>query len=224
MIKIPFSHIWQRYWENILLNPINPELALKYWFFRSPHPPSNPITNLSIGHLQIRVATPDDLMDIAQIVTESFHSQDGLWGWAFPLFRLGIYEDLRHRLRFPTPHHVCLVAVDTAATNQKIMGTIEMSVRLIDTWPSLNQSFPYLSNLAVAPSYRKLGVASSLLIRCEQISQRWGFQDLYLHVLENNHQAHQLYCKLAYQVYSVESPWDALILNRSRQILLHKHI
>ncbi|MFM7365176.1 MAG: N-acetyltransferase family protein [Cuspidothrix sp.] len=208
-----------------MLNPINSELAWKYWFFRFPHPPSTPkTTNPSIGHLQIRVATPDDLMDIAQIVTESFHSQNGLWGWAFPLFRLGIYEDLRHRLRFPTPHHVCLVAVDTAATNQKIMGTIEMSVRLIDTWPGLNQSFPYISNLAVASGYRRLGVACSLLVRCEQISQRWGFQDLYLHVLENNHQARQLYGKLAYRVYKVESPWNALALNPSRQILLHKHI
>jgi ribosomal protein S18 acetylase RimI-like enzyme len=198
---------------------------LKSWFFQSTHPQSSPETGaLSIGHLQVRVATPDDLMAITQIVTESFHSPDGLWGWAFSLFRLGIYEDIRHRLKFPSPHHVCLVAVDATTKDEKIMGTIEISVRLNDAWASVNQGFPYLSNLAVHPSYRRLGVASCLLIRCEQISQGWGFQDLYLHVLENNHQARQLYFKLAYRVYKVESPWNVLFFNRSRQILLHKHI
>ncbi|MTJ14837.1 GNAT family N-acetyltransferase [Anabaena sp. UHCC 0187] len=198
---------------------------MKSWFSYPTHPqPSPEPGTLSVGQLQIRVATPDDLISIAQIVAESFHSQEGLWGWAFPLFRVGIYEDIKHRLQFPSPHHVCLVAVDAATKDHPIMGTIEMSVRLSDSWASVNHGFPYLSNLAVHPSYRRLGIASSLLIRCEQISQVWGFQDLYLDVLENNHQARQLYFKLAYRVYKVESPWNALFLNRSRQILLHKNI
>jgi ribosomal protein S18 acetylase RimI-like enzyme len=198
---------------------------LKSWFSNPTHPqPSPEIVILPIGHLQVRIATPDDLMSIAQIVAESFHSQEGLWGWAFPLFRVGIYEDLRHRLNYPRSRHLCLVAVDVATEDYKIMGTIEIGVRLSDIWTDINQSFPYLSNLAIHPSYRRLGVASSLLFRCEQISQEWGFQDLYLHVLEDNYQARQLYFKLAYQVYKVESPWNALFLNRSRQILLHKRI
>jgi ribosomal protein S18 acetylase RimI-like enzyme len=198
---------------------------LKFWFFNPTQPqPSLETDTLYVGKLQIRVATPDDLINIAQIVAESFHSQEGLWGWAFPLLRLGIYEDLRHRLKFPTPYHICLVAVDAATEDQKIMGTIEMGVRLSDAWASVNPGFPYLSNLAVHPSYRRLGVGSSLLTRCEQVSQEWGFQDLYLHVLENNHHARQLYFKLAYRVYKVESSWDTLFFNRSRQILLHKHI
>ena len=198
---------------------------MKSWFFHPPHPQlSSKTGNLSVGLPQVRVATSDDLMSIAQIVAESFHSQKGLWGWAFPLFRLGVYEDLRYRLQFPTHHHVCLVAVDTTTKDPKIMGTIEMGVRTSNSWAGISKCFPYLSNLAVHPNYRRLGVASSLLIHCEQISQEWGFQDLYLHVLENNHQARQLYCKLAYRVYKVESLWNALLLNRSREILLHKHI
>lgn len=198
---------------------------MKSWFFNPTQPQARSETaTLPVGQLQIRVATPDDLMNIAQIVAQSFHSQQGLWGWTFALFRMGIYEDLRHRLQSPTSHHICLVAVDAASEDQKIMGTIEMGVRITDTWTSINPGFPYLSNLAVHPSYRRLGVGASLLIRCEQISQEWGFQDLYLHVLENNHQARQLYFKLAYRVHKVESPWNTLFLSRSRQILLHKRI
>ena len=198
---------------------------MKSWFFNPTQPQVSPQTGtLPVKQLQIRVATPDDLISIAQIVTESFHSQEGLWGWAFPLFRVGIYEDLKYRLKSPTLHHLCLVAVDAATEDQKIMGTIEMGVRVTDAWIGVNPGFPYLSNLAVHPGYRRLGVGSSLLRHCEQISQEWGFQDLYLHVLENNHHACQLYFKLAYRVYKVESSWDTLLLNRSRQILLHKRI
>ena len=198
---------------------------MKSWFFSPIQPQPSPETGtLPIGQLQIRKATSDDLINIAQIVAESFHSQEGLWGWAFPLFRMGIYEDLRHRLLFPTSRHICLVAVDTATEEQKIMGTVEMGIRIVDSWASINLAFPYLSNLAVDPSYRRLGVGSSLLIRCEQVSLEWGFQDLYLHVLENNYHACQLYFKLAYQVHKIESPWDVLFFNHSRRILLHKRI
>lgn len=204
-----------------LLNKINNKLALTSWFFHPYH--QQPVTDAAAqtsGQFQIRAATPADLTGVAQIITESFHSQQGLWGWAFPLLRLGIYEDLRHRLASPLPHHVCLVAV--VANN--LVGTVELGVRFSDAWTNVGRSFPYLSNLAVHPKYRRHGVASGLLISCEQVSLEWGFQDLYLHVLENNHQARQLYFKLGYRVHKVESNWNPFLLSRSRQIFLHKRL
>ncbi|MBK1990806.1 GNAT family N-acetyltransferase [Sphaerospermopsis aphanizomenoides BCCUSP55] len=199
---------------------------MKSWFFHPHHQHS--VTDAGTPHgrqIQIREATSADLYSIAQIIAESFHSQKGLWGWAFPLFRLGIYEDLRHRLASKTPHQVCLVAIDNSisGTNQ-ILGTVELSVRFGDSWANVHKSFPYLSNLAIAPKYRRYGLASSLLITCEQICQDWGFQDLYLHVLENNHQARQLYFKLGYRVHKVESDWHTFFFNPSRLIFLHKRL
>ncbi|MEA5553114.1 N-acetyltransferase [Anabaena cylindrica UHCC 0172] len=199
---------------------------MKSWFFH-PHYQKS-VTDAPIANswqLQIRAATSADLPGIAQIISESFHSQKGLWGWAFPLFRLGIYEDLRYRLASMTPHHVCLVAVDSSisGTNQ-ILGTVELGIRFSDSWANVHKSFPYLSNLAVDPKYRRYGLASSLLISCEQVCQDWGFQDLYLHVLENNYQARQLYFKLGYRVHKVESHWNTFFLNSSRQIFLHKRL
>ncbi|MEA5582165.1 GNAT family N-acetyltransferase [Nodularia harveyana UHCC-0300] len=174
---------------------------------------------------QIRVATPDDWTGISQIIAESFHAHDGFWGWAFPLLRLGIYEDLKHRLLSPAPHHVCLVAIDTSiAAKPTLVGTVELGVRFNDSWVATGRSFPYLSNLAVHPKYRRHGVASQLLIRCEKFSQEWGFEELYLHVLENNHKARQLYFKLGYQPYTSESHWNIFFFGRSRQILLQKYL
>lgn len=175
--------------------------------------------------MEIRAATSADLTGIAQIIAESFHSQTGFWGWAFPLFRLGIYEDLRYRLISPSPHHACLVAIDaTPEKGNQIVGTVELNVRFSDSWAYVQKTFPYLSNLAVNPQYRRYGVASSLLMRCEQLSQEWGFQDIYLHVLEKNYPARQLYFKQGYRVHQVESDWNTVLFNQSRQIFLHKRL
>jgi ribosomal protein S18 acetylase RimI-like enzyme len=208
------------------LNKINPKLALtKPWFFHpSDQVPLNTAANQAFNQFQIRAAIPADLTNITEIITESFHSPNGIWGWAFPLLRLGIYEDLRHRLASSAPHHVCLVAVDTTATTDNLVGTVELGMRFGDSWTQVGKSFPYLSNLAIHPKYRRMGAASELLKACEKVALLWGFRDLYLHVLENNHQARQLYFKAGYQVHQVESYWNTFFLGRSRQIFLHKYL
>jgi ribosomal protein S18 acetylase RimI-like enzyme len=193
------------------------------WFFHPLHQSS--VTSASDSAdsiLQIRAVAPADLADVAQIIAESFHKPNGLWGWTYPIMRLGIYEDLKHRLVSNAPHHLCLVAVDTSQTIDNLVGTVELGVRFNDGGG--NKSFPYLSNLAVHPSYRRQGAASALLMGCEQLAQEWGFKDIYLHVLENNHQARQLYFKFGYRVQKMETNWNAHFFRRTRQILLHKHL
>lgn len=204
---------------------INIELALKNWFFYPSHPEPAKATFNASSKFQIRVAATTDLTGVAQIIAESFHSQNGILGWLFPLLRLGIYEDLRHRFATSAPHQVCLVALNTHENKENyLVGTVELGLRFNNSWSQVSKSYPYLSNLAVHPNYRRQGAASDLLIACEKVVLNWGFQDLYLHVLENNHQARQLYFKLGYRVHKVESPLNAFFLKRSRQILLHKHL
>lgn len=207
------------------MNKIDTKLALTPWFFQSSH--QEPVTHTQAqekGKFQIRAAIPVDLTGVAEIITESFHSPNSIWGWAFPLLRLGIYEDLRHRLASRTPHHVCLVAVDTTAATDNLVGTVELNVRFGDSFSAAGKSFPYLSNLAVHPKYRRLGAACKLLCECEKVAREWGFEDIYLHVLENNHHARKLYLKAGYRVHKVELYWNAFFIGRSRQILLHKHL
>ncbi|BAY25738.1 GCN5-related N-acetyltransferase [Calothrix sp. NIES-2100] len=196
------------------------------WFFKAYHQEQVILpADLSERQFQIRAATPADLHGVAEIISESFHSQQGIWGWAFPLLRLGIYEDLKHRLASPAPHHICLVAAETTGDGaNNLVGTVELGVRFSNSWTQAGRSFPYLSNLAVRPQYRRHGLASGLLRNCEKVSQEWGFQDLYLHVLENNYQARQLYFKLGYRVHKVESNWNIFLLKSSNQILLHKDL
>lgn len=185
-------------------------------------------------HFQIRAAQPGDLTGLAEILADSFHSQNGILGWAYPLLRLGIYEDLRNRLRSTSPYHICLVAVATGASTateehpysggEQLAGTVEMALRSTEPWRERSSQYLYLSNLAVRSTDRRRGVARLLLLNCELVALNWGFKDLYLHVLENNHSARQLYFKLGYQLHKVDSSWSAWLLGRPRQIFLHKHL
>jgi ribosomal protein S18 acetylase RimI-like enzyme len=198
---------------------------LTSWFSEHTHqPPTNSDTEKTTCQLSIRAATSTDLDLVAQIIAESFHNQSGFWGWLFPLLRIGIHEDLKHRLATASPHHVCLVAIDNTSGVDNIVGTVELGVRFSDTWTCVGKSFPYLSNLAVLPQYRRQGAASKLLKRGEKFIQEWGFADVYLHVLEENHQARQLYLKLGYRVHLIENNWNSFLFKRSRQIFLHKHL
>ncbi len=185
------------------------------------------------SHFQIRAALPGDLNSLAEILADSFHSHQGILGWAYPLLRLGIYEDLLNRLRSTLLHHICLVAVEDAANTategcyysaSNIAGTVEMALRSKEAFARTTGRYLYLSNLAVRPTYRRRGVANQLLLNCERVALEWGFQDLYLHVLENNYQARQLYFKLGYRLHKVESSWATWLLGRPRQLFLHKHL
>jgi ribosomal protein S18 acetylase RimI-like enzyme len=207
----------------------------------SPFTPQNPLFSSSTdwqpatstqsdssSHFQIRAAQAVDLSGMAELLADSFHSSDGIWGWTHPLLRLGIYEDLRNRLRASSPHHICLVAFEQTFTSTSrsddLAGTVEMALRSNEVWQCERSRYLYLSNLAVHPTCRRRGVAQQLLLNCEQVAISWGFQDLYLHVLENNHQARQLYCKLGYRLQLVDSGWSTWLMGRPRQLFLHKHL
>ena len=179
-------------------------------------------------HFTIRTAQAQDLTTLAEILADSFHPRTGIMGWAYPMLRLGIYEDLRNRLRSTSPHYVCLIAVAAVSTvtdsREELAGTVEIALRSTPSWQSRGTQYPYISNLAVKKSCRRQGVARQLLLACERTSLEWGFSDIYLHVLENNHQARQLYLKSGYQLHLVEPSYSSWLLGRPKRLFLHKHL
>ncbi len=182
-------------------------------------------------NLAIRAAQTKDLAGLTETLADSFHSRSGLMRFVYPLLWMGIYEDLRNRLRSASPHYVCLVAVSAEVTaepgvieDECIVGTVEMALRPTHPWQRHQPRYLYLSNLAVRSEYRRQGVAHRLLLRCEDIALKWGFDDLYLHVLENNYQARRLYLKAGYQLQQAEPSWNAWFLRQPRRLFLHKHL
>lgn len=183
--------------------------------------------SINCQHSLVRTAQAKDLLGLADILTDSFHSSVGIMGWFTPLFRLGMYEDLRVRLRSASAHHTCLVAVAPLSPVQDedfLVGTVEMTLRYPPVWERQVGQYLYISNLAVRQSCRRQGVAQKLLLACERKALEWGFKDIYLHVLENNEQAKQLYFKLGYRLHYIDPNWSFPVLNQPRRLFLHKQL
>nr|WP_277873882.1 GNAT family N-acetyltransferase [Pseudanabaena sp. FACHB-1998] len=88
-------------------------------------------------------------------------------------------------------------------------------------WSEMNQH-PYIFNLAVHPQWRRRGVAKQLLLAAEQTVKQWGFSSLYMHVLESNQPARNLYDRLGYRLHHHEGTVSYWILGRPRRFLLQK--
>lgn len=184
-------------------------------------------TNNQTTKLLIRQIETQDLNGLCELLANSFHPPKGLIVWVYPLLKLGIYEDLRSHLHSPSPYYVCLVAKMSMAgsvwASRPISGTVEMTLRSY-TSSCYTVQYPYIANLAVREGDRRQGIARHLLNHCEQTARSWGFQEIYLHVLETNHQAKQLYFNCGYHLYRVEYDYLNTWFHRPQRLLLRKKI
>jgi ribosomal protein S18 acetylase RimI-like enzyme len=179
----------------------------------------------------LRSARLQDLSRLSTLLTECFHPPVGWMYWANPILKLGIYEDLRSRLQSHSPHYLCLVAVLLPSTREtkslgqfsqypaELAGTIELTLRSSGLFGS---QYPYIANLAVSPPYRRRGIARQLLKTCEPTAKKWGFREIYLHVLENNVNAIALYDACGYQLHHTEANLGNWLWQRPRRLLLRK--
>jgi ribosomal protein S18 acetylase RimI-like enzyme len=175
--------------------------------------------------LIIRHAYLKDIYELAEVLTQSFYSYQGLLCWLYPLFKLGVCEDLRSRLNSRSGDYSCLVAMRTSDRGDgEVVGTAEVGLRSSSFLSSSNYKYPYISNLAVKTSCRRQGIARQMLTKCEQIALLWGFSEICLHVLENNHQAKQLYFTNGYTIKQIESSLSDYLTQRPRRLLLSKQL
>jgi ribosomal protein S18 acetylase RimI-like enzyme len=178
----------------------------------------------------IRSVRHQDLPSLAEVLARSFHTQDGPMGWMYPLMRMGIYEDLRQRLNSKSPRQVCLIAVPatrsiaSTLSPQPLVGTVEVAQRQGLFWQFRQTRYLYVSNLAVQADYRRQGVARQLLRACDRVAIEWEIPDLYLHVLENNYGARQLYAQAGYRLEKTDVGLSSLLLGQPRQLFLHKRL
>ena len=174
------------------------------------------------SEITIHLATIEDTKKISEVLAKSFYKFQGLAGLVYPLLQFTIREDLRYRLRSHSPRYCCLVAKLQSQQNldleEIIVATAEIALRSSSFWSS-DRAFPYISNLAVARDYRRLGIGSQLLSKCEQIASDWGYSETRLHVLDSNNCAKQLYCNYGYQISGVEANWGMWFDSTPRLLL-----
>ena len=201
-------------------------MNLEFSFFTPNQPNLVELSNFAASDFVIRDVNSEDLYSIAEILADSFHSRTGIMQWLYPVLRLGIYEDLRTRLRSKSPNQIGLVAViptlRDATGNEFVAGTIEMGVR--SSFGRRSSQSLYISNLAVSKTFRRQGVADKLLQACEIKALQWGFKEIDLHVLDNNYPARQLYQKNGYKLQENEHDWMSQFLNQPQKLLLSKDL
>lgn len=170
------------------------------------------------------MASPQDLPQLADILTSSFYPPTYWRYWVYPLLRFSIYEDLKQRLQAAPAHYTCLAAIAPVAPTPQsgLVGTVEVSLRRYSLWSTHRPRHLYLSNLAVREAARRQGIARQLLLACEQTAQSWGFGELYLHVMEDNLRARQVYQQAGYHLYRTEVTLFSLLSGQPRRLLLRK--
>ena len=177
--------------------------------------------------LIIQPAAMKDTKAISKVLAHSFYNFSDSFSWLYPFLRFTIDEDLRHRLRSQSPLYSCLVAKIVQSegedAEQTVVGTAEIALRSLSLWMSKPQH-PYISNLAVHRDFRRMGIGSQLLAKCEQIAFEWGYRETRLHVLDRNNSAKDLYYNNGYQISQIEANWSNLWFDYSPRLLLKKLI
>lgn len=166
----------------------------------------------------IRRARLQDLPVLADLLVREFRLYPPGQAWLIPIVRLGIQFDMQQRLT--APKYACLVAIDSA---RKIVGTLEVGYRAALPWQSDQRPYPYISNLAVRSTMRRQGIAQQLMRASEQLVAGWQARDLYLHVMENNFAARQLYLKSGYVIHQMSEPWRQW-MGLPPKLFLHKRL
>lgn len=177
-----------------------------------------------------------DTQSVSVILAKSFYNFPEFASWIYPFLQFTINEDLRYRLRNRSPDYCCfvakIIAQDSSIEQDEtthddstplVVGTIEIGLRSPSLWSSSVQ-YPYISNLAVHQNYRRLGIGSRLLAKCERTALEWGYLETRLHVLNSNDSAKQLYCSNGYQISQIESGLGSLWFDYSPRLLLKKQI
>jgi ribosomal protein S18 acetylase RimI-like enzyme len=202
--------------------------------------PHNLDTIVNIAHkivlnphrIEIRPVREDEIHSVADIITRSFHFDRGWMAWFTPLFRLGIAEDLRNRLRTRVPNsnqnkqqqQVCSIALYFDRSQSHVAGTIEVGVRTVERYRQNQHRYVYISNLAVSRDFRRRGVAQELIRNCEQQTTEWGYTEIHLHVMADNDRGRKLYHKLGYETVSTEFVWSIIPWHRPERLFLRKQL
>ncbi|CAI5975131.1 unnamed protein product [Closterium sp. NIES-64] len=116
-------------------------------------------------------------------------------------------------------------AAAAVATAVEVVGVVDLTAlddRSVLKHLSGAQDYLYLSGMAVHASLRRESIASVLLGAVEQLSLRWGFEYIVLHVHEDNIAARRLYQKAGYLAIDCDSRWTSTLLGMRRRVLLAK--
>ena len=165
----------------------------------------------------IRKCLPAEIGQASDILTEAFFKENTNF-ISYQWERLTTYLSLEGTYPKPGERHALFVACESKTG--KVLGVAE-----IDDMPSRDRNAtprPYMFNVAVKPQCRRKGIASALVLACENIARAWGKTHVYLKVRDNSGTAISMYEKLGYETKS--SKVEKLNNKMQHLIIMSKNI
>ena len=153
--------------------------------------------------IHIRDSLYGEIGAVADVIMESFYA-DSKPPWCH-MYRLAEINRLQQGFPYADrDKHRMLVAIakeqDGSSTEQeRIVGFCDCDLRI----PNRPTSYkfnprPYISDLCVSPSVRRLGIANRLVAYCEEFCQQLGQTEVFIRVERKNLPALNLYQNLGY--------------------------
>lgn len=140
----------------------------------------------------IRRGTFRDLRGVADIMMDCFYEESSLM---YHYHRMLELDRVQNNFPYDSSRHDYFVACCPEGT---IIGFVD-----IDARPSARKDAPprpYLSDLAVSSKWRRRGIASRLVERCEAKAREMGKSKMYMRVEGSNVAALRMYCdNMAYE-------------------------
>lgn len=162
-----------------------------------------PALILESDNYVVRDCLYGELTSVVDIIMSSFYSKTPS-PWR-QLYRIGELNRLQQSFPYGEPDHRMLVAVNklSPSSTDTIIGFCDIDDRIPNrpTSYSFNPR-PYLSDLCVHPSFRRKGIARSMISACENFCmQELGKKKLFIRVERNNTNAILMYEQLGYQEF-----------------------
>ena len=171
--------------------------------------------------MRIRDPNYGEMGSVADLIMSCFY--ETAVGPAKPLYRLGELNRLQQNFPYERARHRMFVALATTLDECKdqpkteVVGFCDIDARK----PNRPTSYvynprPYLSDLCVAPGYRRLGIAQMLIQRCEEFCLELEQREAFVRVERTNDIASRMYAKLGYSEHwhPLETPGKTIVLQK----------
>ena len=153
-------------------------------------------------------ASEEDLGDASVLLVTSFFGERNPTFLAVAAHR----EHRRLRDHHGGANHVQLIARSPAGD---AVGYVDCDGRPAK---SPGRPRPYVSDLAVREDYRRRGLATCLVEKCEAIVRAWDFDRVFLKVEASNAAARAMYAELGYDVASIDGSPSKQICTIKKQL------
>jgi ribosomal protein S18 acetylase RimI-like enzyme len=163
----------------------------------------------------LRDARYNELGQVADVIIGSFY-ENTTTPWK-QMFRVAELNRIQQSFPFENEKsHWNIVAVTVVDGKELVVGFCDLDSRL----PNRNTGYsynprPYVSDLCIAPQWRRKGVAKAIIRESERICQEMVKEEVYIRVESSNEKALKLYEGLGYrQIPNPDSPKKQILLLR----------